>query len=968
MVHAKITRIVSVAVIIIGLVVMIGWFTDDDALKRLNPDWVTMKFSTATSFFVSGMIIFFLNESRNKNSEAAKILIFAPMIIVLFFMATLMVSTISGTSSGVSSLFVKEEASAAVRSVTAGTPSVGTMVNFLLIIGVGFTYLLVHPKHRKYLYISGGIILALAIIALIGYAIDSPALYYQVEGASGAMALHTAIAFALLGIGSILLAKPEYIERGFSEKKHFLKISTKLTSAFLISAFFPIIVIGFISFSLAEISLEKEHFIELDKNAILQIHKVEDFFFDRKADASVLSHADLFKREIPILNQFYNEPTNIQYIESDEHTDEKLEIVREAYGYDNIMLLNPEGTIIFVSKNEQKPLFHGKSFLDIDPDTFTEGKKDVYISNMKTDVAIDGTPLLFISSPILDDEKNLLGILVFDITIHTFLDHIVEDSYIGETAEALFVKKQDEEIIMLNTLRFPPAMKMTMVEMMKGEAGPAAYASSGFSGAGFDFDYRQHEIIAVWKHIPSLDWGIVSKIDTAEAFAPIDQLERDITVLAIVFMIGIGFFGLTVSRTISNPLNKLKNLSDKISKGDLDSRVLVQSSDELGQLTKMMNETAVKLKNTQKEKEKERDELDNFKNILDQSALVSITDKEGTITYVNQKFVDVSKYPREELIGQNHRILKSGYHSPEFFDGLWKTISSGKVWKADIKNRAKDGSFYWVKTVIVPFIGKDGKPEQYIAARVEITKQKETEEKLAKALEEVKMSDLLKDEFASMVTHELKTPLVPIQGFCEILNDPDSGKLNEIQKEAVDEIYKNSHELLKLIQNMLTAQKAELHQLKFNLENIDVSEYMGERYKNLENLMREKHIEFVNSAESGLKIKGDVGKLNEIFANMIQNAVDFVPEKGRIEISAKSDDGKVLFYVKDNGVGIPKKKIGNMFHKFYQVDTSVTRKHGGSGLGLAICKGYVEGMGGKIWLESEVGKGTTFFFTIPKVN
>jgi len=102
---------------------------------------------------------------------------------------------------------------------------------------------------------------------------------------------------------------------------------------------------------------------------------------------------------------------------------------------------------------------------------------------------------------------------------------------------------------------------------------------------------------------------------------------------------------------------------------------------------------------------------------------------------------------------------------------------------------------------------------------------------------------------------------------------------------------------------------------------------------------------------------------------MVQNAIDFVPMQGsRIEMSAKSDGRNVLFYVKDNGVGIPKEKIGKMFQKFYQVDTSNTRKHGGSGLGLAICKGYVEGMGGKIWLESEEGKGTTFFFTIPKVN
>jgi len=226
-----------------------------------------------------------------------------------------------------------------------------------------------------------------------------------------------------------------------------------------------------------------------------------------------------------------------------------------------------------------------------------------------------------------------------------------------------------------------------------------------------------------------------------------------------------------------------------------------------------------------------------------------------------------------------------------------------------------------------------------------------------------------KDEFASMITHELKTPLVPIQGFCEMLKDPDMGKLSKDQEDAVDEIYKNSTDLLHLIQNMLNAQKVELHQLKFNLEIIDVDEYMKGRQNSLQQLMKEKNTEFVNSTEDNLRVKADVAKLNEIFTNMIQNAIDFVPEEGsRIEMGAKSDGENVLFYVKDNGVGIPKDKIGNMFQKFYQADTSHTRKHGGSGLGLAICKGYIENMGGKIWLESEEGKGTTFFFTIPKAD
>ena len=234
---------------------------------------------------------------------------------------------------------------------------------------------------------------------------------------------------------------------------------------------------------------------------------------------------------------------------------------------------------------------------------------------------------------------------------------------------------------------------------------------------------------------------------------------------------------------------------------------------------------------------------------------------------------------------------------------------------------------------------------------------------------ELKQSTKQKQEFLAMITHELKTPLTPIQGFCEMLKDPDMGELNEDQKEAVDEIYNNSEELLHLIENVLNAQKIELQKLKFNIQEIGVDEFMEGRYKSLLSLMAEKGIKFVNSTEKGLVVKGDVKKLNEVFANLVQNSVDFVPDKnGRIEIGAKNHDKEVLFYVKDNGKGIPKDKIKNMFKKFYQIDSSYTRKHGGSGLGLSICKGYIEGLGGKIWVESEPNVETTFYFTLPKVQ
>jgi len=462
-----------------------------------------------------------------------------------------------------------------------------------------------------------------------------------------------------------------------------------------------------------------------------------------------------------------------------------------------------------------------------------------------------------------------------------------------------------------------------------------------------------------------------------------NQTFNDLSQIILISFVGVvivsvllSFF---ISRWISIPIHTLKNAADEIANENYDVKISHQSKDELGILATQFDKMRQRIKNSKQELDKKIDEqtlefkqqkdvLDYFKNVLDQSALVSITDKEGTITYVNKKFEEVSKYPKEELIGQNHRIIKSGHHPPEFFDVLWKTISSGKVWKADIKNRAKDGSYYWVKTVIVPFIGKDGKPEQYIAARTDITRQKENEEKLADAIKEIKKANVLKDEFATMVSHELKTPLSPIIGWCDALQDPDVlGTITTEQKKAVQTISSNAEKLERLIGDLLDIQKLELGRMVFEKVNFQVDEMMDNIKNSFEQTLKQKQIRLVSSVNKKINLISDIRRIEEVLSNMVYNAIDFVPKKdGRIELDAKNENGVVVFSVKDNGKGISKEAQESIFSKFYQTDTSLTRKHGGTGLGLSICKGIVEALGGKIWVESEKGIGSNFYFTIPK--
>src|SRR6266851_3586476 len=156
--------------------------------------------------------------------------------------------------------------------------------------------------------------------------------------------------------------------------------------------------------------------------------------------------------------------------------------------------------------------------------------------------------------------------------------------------------------------------------------------------------------------------------------------------------------------------------------------------------------------------------LEQIRYALDQAAIVAVTDQRGIITYVNKQFCEISKYPREELIGQDHRIINSGYHPKEFIRGLWRTIAQGNVWRGELRNRAKDGSIYWVDTTIVPLKDAKGKLYQYLAIRSDITQRKAAEQQL---VDQAALAQL--GQLATVVAHEVRNPLAGVKGSLQVL-------------------------------------------------------------------------------------------------------------------------------------------------------------------------------------------------------
>jgi PAS domain S-box-containing protein len=361
-------------------------------------------------------------------------------------------------------------------------------------------------------------------------------------------------------------------------------------------------------------------------------------------------------------------------------------------------------------------------------------------------------------------------------------------------------------------------------------------------------------------------------------------------------------------------------------------------------------------------------EVSDIKFALDQSTIVAITDQRGIINYVNDQFCRISKYSREELLGQDHRIINSGYHPKEFIRELWTTIASGRVWKGELRNRAKDGSIYWVDTTIVPFLDAENKPYQYVAIRHDITQLKLAEEKIQQQAAELQRAAQLSfiGELAAGLAHEVKNPLAGIQGAVDILirrrdrNDPELEALTGI-REQVERIDGTVRALLDRARpRLLRTERTSLTQLTTRAVNVARAQLVA-RAK-----AQDARIEF-NPPGEEIVLSLDPALIEDAVLNLIINAIEALEEEGivkvnigRVESNFDEDREEEAFVeVSDTGRGISEENLTRIFNPFF------TTTEGGTGLGLPAVRRIVRVHGGRVEVDSTVGKGSTFTIRLP---
>lgn len=371
-------------------------------------------------------------------------------------------------------------------------------------------------------------------------------------------------------------------------------------------------------------------------------------------------------------------------------------------------------------------------------------------------------------------------------------------------------------------------------------------------------------------------------------------------------------------------------------------------------------------------------ELEFQKLALDEHAIVSIADVQGNITYANDKFCQLSGYSRDELLGQNHRITKSNEHSDEFYSEMWRTIANGKPWQGDVKNKKKDGRYYWVTATIVPFLNASGKPDKYVSIRTDLTEHKNTEAELRQISRHKAISQL-----AEGISHEINTPIQYIQSGLEFIRDSvaDMRSAYTAHKDALD---KTEPELEYLFEETPVATEEALSGVEkirlivqamkeFSLlsgttkEEVDIN-------RALSTILTVSHNAWKASAEMETDLDPDLpsvygigADLNQVFLDLIVNANDAILDKdphqmGTINIKTTTAGQWVEVRISDTGSGIPENVADHIFNPFF------TTKEPGAGIGQGLTVSYdsiVNKHDGTLTFESEEGKGTTFVVRLP---
>jgi PAS domain S-box-containing protein len=506
------------------------------------------------------------------------------------------------------------------------------------------------------------------------------------------------------------------------------------------------VFVGTLGFFDAKNTLEKIRMAELTNIAEFKVKMIAEFFADRKKDILVVQGNSGIKRRAALLSNFSGKQSDPIYQTIKNELDGVLKGFQLVYNYLNILLINSVGEIVYAFDKSGASKYSGNHLPDPFRKAFEEGKNKVYFSDIFISPTVADQFLMLVTAPVKSLDGEFVGVIAHEISMAPIYNLIQETTGLGRTGETLIARKAGDKALFLNPLRHDStaALKRTVI-FGERHATPIQEALTGNDGFGLSVDYRGKEVIAAWRHIAALDWGMVAKIDVAEAFEPVTDLKIFFFILAIAVIVLAFLAALIVAKSISEPIQILQKGTAEIGSGKLDYKVGTDAKDEIAQLGRAFDQMAEKLKTVTASRDELNREINERKRAQKALQLTRFcidhvnemlywVDPEGKIVDVNDASCNNLGYSREELVSMGVEDIDP-YTPIKEYDQIWQDLKKRRTSKMETVYYAKNGEPIPVEMTF-NHITFDGKEYNCVFAH-DISARKQAEEELQKSMSEL---------------------------------------------------------------------------------------------------------------------------------------------------------------------------------------------------------------------------------------
>ncbi|MCX7185286.1 MAG: ATP-binding protein [Nitrosospira sp.] len=737
--------------------------------------------------------------------------------------------------------------------------------------------------------------------------------------------------------------------------------------------------------------------------------QIDHYINERLADNQFLTQSEMTVSALQVFSELHAQRavSSPRYASAEQRIRQYYHPLLSSMGYHDLLLIDVTGNVVFSLQREAD--FGTNLINGLYRDTaLAQGYRDavtlldIQISPVQIYAPSDGKPALFVTSPIVRDGR-LLGALALQLDLGKLNAVAADSAGLGESGETALAQRDGDDILYVIPLKRAPdaAFRLRFSQSSPNLPTGMRKALAGEHGKGVVHDYSGTEVIATWRYLPELRWGMVAKIDTAEALAPLHQLQKYALLALGLLLLASLVLALLFGRNLVAPIRQLITTTERIAAGSLQQRVPPQGWLELRQLASSFNVMTERLQSSyagfELRVEQRTAELslaleslranETKLNEAQQMAQVGSWELDlvsGKLTWSDEVFrlfeIDQSEFAAsyEGFLNAIHPDDREAVNA-----AYAHSLLTRESYEITHRLLMSDGRVKYVHERAETEFSSEGKPLRSVGTIQDITERKRIEEKilklnaeleqrveqrttaLARAKEQAEQANMAKSEFLSRMSHELRTPLNAIIGFGQLLERDPEHALTEIQSDNVQEIVHAGNHLLELVNEVLDLARIESGRLDMVIEAVAIAPLIKECVAQLQPLAIASRISITLELGAASLVQADRLRLREVLLNLLSNAIKYNRAGGSIQVRCEPvGEGRLRTSVRDTGRGIDAASLARLFQPFERMESAYDGIEG-SGIGLALAKKLVEGMHGVIGVESVVDEGSTFWFELP---